>query len=528
MVVRVHWPYLALPSEQSVDEGYVLAVGQRMLHGRMLPFVDGVAHSGPLFLVSGALIAMFDQFSWLPVRIAGLLGFATTAALAFACGRQAGRPMAGAIAAAAVPFYATLRMLPFDGIAYNAELPAMVFALASLFAALRALGDEQRPPALGWLVAAGLFTSCGALSKQVAALLVLPVAAYVLVALLSRDELGRRRRLQLLLAYSGAALLPLLLLLARYGAAGALHELYYYVVAYNSGPYMSIFGEVSLLTVYKEWVAYRPLELALCLVAVSGGFAQLFAARAAERSWLRALRRSSFDLTVTLMAIGGLMAAKASRRDFDHYYLMVVPGFGLLLGTLLERALDSWGATRAASYSVAYRALLLAPLVLIGELTWNNRARNLTAWSTQHMRITDLATAHAEPPVCQFIREHSAPADYLFVWGFRPQLYVSCARLPATRFVFTTFVAGHVPLANDPVEVEDTLTVPGSRELLMAELQQTKPPVIVDSARTLAMRSLRRYPELWRYVDQHYLSAGVVGDDEVFLRRPEGEARVRL
>jgi hypothetical protein len=524
LILRVHWPYLQQPSEQSVDEGYLIAIGQRMLHGRMLPFVDGTAHSGPLFLLSGALIAAFDEFGWLPVRVAAVLCFAALSALTFACGRVAGRPLAGAIAAASIPFYATLRMQPYDGIAYNAELPGMVFALSSLYAALRALKDTERPPALGWLVAAGLLTSCGALSKQVSTLLVLPVAAYVLLTLRARDGLSRRARVRLSLVYLSAALLPALLLLGYLGAAGALPDAYYYLVEYNRGPYMFPFREVPLRRVYADWVGARPFELALCVMGVSWGVAQLVAARASEQSWLRALYRSRFDLTVALMALGGLVAARASRRDFDHYYLQVIPGFALLIGSLIERATESTVAPRSTRLTVLYRVLLLAPLCLIGEVAWANKEPRLTAWSSQHMHLTDLTTAAQEPPVCQFIRAHSAPSDYLFVWGFRAQLYVSCARLPASRFVFTTFVAGHVPLSNDPVEVEDTLAVPGSRELLIAELEATKPPVIVDSARTLAMRSLRRYQTLFQYVDQHYRFAGVVGDDEVWLRKEQAQA----
>ena len=78
MVLRVHAPYIAQPSEQSLDEGYLLAIGQLMRHGRMLPFVDGVAHTGPMFLLTGALISALGEFSWLPIRVAAAIGFAAT------------------------------------------------------------------------------------------------------------------------------------------------------------------------------------------------------------------------------------------------------------------------------------------------------------------------------------------------------------------------------------------------------------------------------------------------------------------
>ena len=57
LVLRGHLPYILHPFENNVDEGYAMAIGQRMLHGHMLPFVDGVAHSGPMFMFSSAFIA---------------------------------------------------------------------------------------------------------------------------------------------------------------------------------------------------------------------------------------------------------------------------------------------------------------------------------------------------------------------------------------------------------------------------------------------------------------------------------------
>src|SRR5262245_55972312 len=102
-ILRANWPFLMLPSEHNIDEGYLMAVGQRMLHGRMLPYVDGVAHGGPLFLASGALIAAFGEFSWLPIRVASLLAFSANVVLIFASARAAGFRLAGAVAGLAVP-----------------------------------------------------------------------------------------------------------------------------------------------------------------------------------------------------------------------------------------------------------------------------------------------------------------------------------------------------------------------------------------------------------------------------------------
>jgi Dolichyl-phosphate-mannose-protein mannosyltransferase len=517
LVVRGHWPYLMVPVEHTVDEGYAVAIGQRLLHGRMLPYVEGAAHTGPIFLYSGALIAAFGEFSWLPTRIAAALCFSLLSVFAFASARRAGRPFAGAFAAAGTPFYATLRMGTIDGIGYNAELPAVLFTLAALYAGVRAAADEQRPVSRGWLIAAGVLAGLAGLSKQTGAATVLPVMAYVLVNVLVREDQPLRERTRSAMAFLGGATVVVLLVFGRIAIGGGLADAYYYLVTYNQFPYMDGFRAQSLSDHYKAWLQSRPFELAMTLTALMWGVAQLYGAKLHERSWARALRSSSFEWMAATMALGGLIAARASRREHEHYYIMLLPGFSLLLGILAERALTSVGRPRA---SALYQALMLAPLVLVGEVTLSFRNEHLTAWWSERGHLVDLATASVEPPVCQYIRDHSKPTDYLFVWGFRPSLYVSCARLPASRFVYTTFVSGMVPgFEGNSRETDESYATPGSRELLARELEETKPPIIVHSARTTGGRSMRNAGTFGAYIDAHYRFDTVVGSEEVYLRK---------
>jgi hypothetical protein len=517
LVVRSHWPYLLEPTEHTLDEGYLVAIGQRMLRGRMLPYVDGAAHTGPVFLYTGALIAAFGEFSWLPTRVAAALGFTLLSVLAFLAARRAGRPFAGAIAAAGTPFYVTLRMSVIDAIGYNAELPAVVFTVAGLYAGVRAVADEQRPISRGWSIASGVFVALAALSKQIGVLIVLPVVAYVLINVVAREDRPWRERLRLTVPFLGGGAVVVGVVFCQLAICGALADAYYYMVTYNRFPYMYAFRDQPLRDAYKTWMQFRPLELALTLGAVGWGLAQPIAARASKRSWLRALRSSSFDWMAAAMALGGVIAARASRREFDHYYVMVVPGFSLLLGVFAERAAASVARARL---NALYQAALFAPLLLVGELALSFRNDHLAAFSAQHMYITDLATARREPPLCQYIRAHSKPTDTLYVWGFRAQLHVSCARAPASRFVYATFVAGYVPGGEaNTKQQDDWFAVPGSRELLVRELEESKPPVIVQSARTVGGRIMRNAGPVWDYVDAHYRLDTIIEGDEVYLRK---------
>lgn len=507
-VLRAHWGYIVHPSQHNVDEGYLLAVGQRMLHGRMLPYVDGVAHGGPLFLFSGALIASFNEFSYLPVRVAAALCFTLSNLLAFLCARAAGFGLAGAIASVAVPVFCVMRLGIWDGIAYNAEILVNLWLLASLLCTAHGVSAPQKKASY-LLAAAGVFAAFGALSKQIGAPLAVPIALYACVAVWWRDDLDRQTRIRLLAGFAAGALTPVFAVVGYMAAGGGLRDFYYYLVTYNSDIYMYFAARKSKAEAFAWWSESRTTEVMLQMAAVTWGAAQLVAARISEGAWVRGYVKRAFVITVALLAPLSIFGARASMRDFDHYYIMAVPWFGLLVGLAVEMASPS-PLTTSGKLITLYRAVLLLPLVLVLEAGW---AKRRTQWAAGFPGITQ------RPNVCKVVDEHSKPTDTLFAWGFRGDLYVHCARRPASRYVFTTFVAGFVPWEwQASKEEENMLAVPGSRSLLLKELEQNKPPVLIDSARTLDGRSMRRYEQLVAYLDKHYKFAMNVDGEDVYFR----------
>ena len=517
LVLRGHLPYIRHPFENNVDEGYAMAIGQRMLHGHMLPFVDGVAHSGPMFLFSSAFIAAFGEFSWVPIRVAAATSFAGITALTFLCGRAAGFSLAGAIASVGIPLMSLLRFTPIDGISYNAECPVNLFALASLTCAMHALRTERA--SLRWVAWAGVFAACTGLSKQIGGLQATAIAVGVLASTFGHPTLSRTQRWRTLASFVGGALVPTVLVLGWFAVHGALGDFYYYLVTYNHEIYMYHLRTVSRGADYMQWFEARPLEVGLLVASVSWGLAQPVFARASGPSFREALGRKSFPLTVSLLALAGIVGSRASLRDFDHYYMIAIPWFGLLAGLIAESSIRSFPqGSRLQQFGS--RAVLLLPIVCFCEVLWSMRSQHLVGWSSQLRNQVTLDVQAQEPAPCKLIQKHTKPEQPIFVWGFRADLYVSCKRRPASRYVFTSFVAGYVPWYHySSKEQEDSLAVPGSRKILLTELEANKPPIIVDSGRSLGDRSMVRYDELAAYLLTHYQLLEVIDGEPIYLRR---------
>ncbi|HEY6877464.1 MAG TPA: hypothetical protein VI299_05565 [Polyangiales bacterium] len=518
-VARGHLPYVQYPYEENMDEGYLMAVGVRMVRGHLVPYVDGVAHSGPLYLYLGALLASFDQFGYLALRWASLICFCTVALFTYGCGRAAGKPLAGAVATTAVPLYSLFWLSAWDGIALNAETPVNVFSLAAFYAVICAVGSPAKAPSIRWTAAAGALLVVSALFKQVGALLGLPIVVYFAAWLWHRSELDTKAKGRFALTFLVAGAIPVMLVLLWSALQGGLRDLYYYVVVYNRDIYMAPLKDQSRLKAYYEWIGNRPLEMTVFTAAVMHAASQWIAARRTTGSWYEAYLKNSFAITVSALCVAALIGARASMREFAHYFLLMAPWVGLMAGSLIDTQPRD-GAARSSWLTAASDAAVALPLIAVIEMCASIRAERLRPWIDGHNVFAD---GQYKPPMCAVIDAHTKRGDPIFVWGFRAEYYIGCARLPASRYVFTTFVAGIVPWNfHTTKEAEDKLAVPGSRGILLSELEQIKPRLLIDTGETwLGGHSINRYDELRDYVARHYHPAENVQGEQVYVRNDE-------
>ncbi len=165
-------------------------------------------------------------------------------------------------------------------------------------------------------------------------------------------------------------------------------------------------------------------------------------------------------------AVISFAAVTLGWRFFPRYYFQVLP-LAVLAGA---RGLTVLSRRRA----VAIAALLLIPFLRFGP-RYAILARDLFA-GRPHQWV-DVAMDQDSRKAAQLARAFARPGDSLFVWGFRPELYVY-TRLPAaTRYLDSQPLTG-VPAdrhltQSKPVEMEST-------RLHRAELAATHPTLIMD------------------------------------------------
>jgi hypothetical protein len=218
-------------------------------------------------------------------------------------------------------------------------------------------------------------------------------------------------------------------------------------------------------------------------------WAGFHSALAIPAAWFWWKDRDSDRWRFALWAMISLAAVAAGWRFFPRYYFMLLPVAALAA---------SRGAVLLGRKRLVVLVLLLAPLARFGP-RYAVLAADLTAgrphqWSDIEMDADSRAAARILAPV-------AGPGDTLFVWGYRPDLYVY-TRLPAaTRFLESQMLSG--VLADR--HLFDTTPIPAPWTAAhRAELARTRPAFVVDGLKLYNPRlALDAYDDLRPWLAQY-------------------------
>lgn len=497
-----------------------MAYAVRLLDGHMLPFVDAVDHRAPLpFWLTAAAALVTGRFSWGAVRLCGMLSATIAVTSLFGLGRVSQRRLAGALAA--IGFVAGLILLgPNDGLAFNGELLLDSLAMPALWCLAVAFreGSERRAT---WLVPiAGVLAGLSILAKQVGVVVAPTLAVWVVITSMSRPAFYGLR-IRLICSFGLGVALPVLLVVAVYALAGQTEALCYWSVVRPLTIYMAPYTPAARSAAHVAWfqahrqalVVLAALVLwALGLPLVVWRKARPMSSRGAAALGLpAALDRCALPLVVATGSVASTWMAHALLREFGHYYVQPLPWVALLAGLFCESIVSGMARgprTKVALYALAVVVPLIALTSQLMQRAPRYDRRERERWA-----------------VCGYIQAHSAATDPLFIWGYRPDLYIACQRRPASRFVHTPMVAGFVEGFDAPPEKEAGWVAPHAQETLISDLEQSHPPIIVDLGITMHGRKLDRYPQVFNYVNRDYCRAATDGQADYYLRRDLGACR---
>jgi hypothetical protein len=424
------------------------------------------------------------------LRVAGFVSAALVVVASWAAARAVGAPRGAGIAALLVTMSLTALWHPFDGLAWNAELIALPFALFAVVAVAR----SARTPGRGsyaWIAAAGGLSVAAALAKQ--NFIVHGAVAFAWAVL--ADLPGRRSTRAAAfvagsVAVAGAAVAP-------YAARGALGAFWYCFARYGREVYLAPIGARDVISVF---VHYFLAEGHILVLAVA---AWLLRARPGPDS-TRAAR-------IPLLANGAVAVVSCvfTGRDFGHYFLE----YDVFAWVALAVSLEGIRVGRALAAPAALLPVALAGLTLALQNAHRPEREGLQG------AFPPEAHDPRREPIGAWVRNHTGPDDEILVWGLRGDVYTSAQRWPASRFVYSLFPSGVVPWYEEPIEAQMARVVPHSHEQLLGDLEASRAPIIVDAGRSLLGRYMSDYGDLRAYLDAKYSVVAEIDGATIYRRR---------
>jgi hypothetical protein len=122
------------------------------------------------------------------------------------------------------------------------------------------------------------------------------------------------------------------------------------------------------------------------------------------------------------------------------------------------------------------------------------------AYPAQNAQVRELA---------DWLAQNSSPEERLFIWGHYSTIYFLAQRMPGTRYIYTSFHMGgfdseHLPPKFDAAAYQSPKDVAAT----LQDLESNKPALVVDTApaniHNWSKVPLQKFPELARYVEEHY------------------------
>jgi 4-amino-4-deoxy-L-arabinose transferase-like glycosyltransferase len=481
LTVAIRLPSLVHP-QPIINEAIYSVVANEIVDGSR-PYVDALERKPPLlFWTYAAIFEVAGKYNWKALHAAALVWTLGTMAGLYAFGRALFDRETGLIAALLYSIFQPWAR--GQNLAFNGELLMNLPIVWGWAIAFRPSSSRARPE----LVFSGALLCAGFLLKQPAAIAAVPLGIYLLL-----PDYRKSRALSGMQSVAQAALLTL----GFFGTLGAgafvlwqqgiLRDAFDGTFTDNSIPHVF----------YAKGISHTLTFTAACLPLVIGTIMacrdrSLWDKKEAERT-----------------ALTGLLAASAAGtaavgRFYVHYYIQLIPPLVMLAAPFYAQL---WLGKIQPPY------WLLRPPIICAWLA-------VTVIAFSYVHCLELAALRKPSEAGQYLSEHSAPNDRIFVWGQAAKIYLEARRRPASRYIEAASLTGHVFGGVLPGVDTRKWIVPGAWAKLEEDFAKHPPAYIVDIQTDLLQPNpTQKFPILAKLLAEQYRPVAKTAEGVVYQRR---------
>lgn len=481
LTIAIRLPSLVHPQPIDSESMYSVVANEIVDGGR--PYVDAVERKPPLlFWTYAAVFKVAGKFNWTALHFVALVWALCAMAGLYVIGNELFDRNTGLIAAlfyGIFQHWGTWNNLTFDG-EMLMNLP-IIWAWAIAF---RSTSSRLRLE----LFAAGALLAAAFLLKQPAAIAAVPLGFYLLLP---------AYRASRSLTRANSVIQATILTVGFFAVLGLVTTVLWRQEILRDALYWTIIDHTIPHVYWTKGILITLAFVGACLPLIIGAISagqdkrRIWAGRTAERTALLGLLGAS--------AIG----AAAGARFYPHYYVQLIPPLALLAAPYYARLWS--GAVKPPHW-------LLRPKVTYAWLALMVMAFTITDW-------IGLAARRLPYEAGQYLFEHSAADDRIFVWGQTSKIYLDAHRRPASRYIATFPLTGYIFGGRLPGVDTRNRILPGSWEKLQQDFAEHPPAYILDNySEPGALYPVEQFPILANLLTEHYRPVARTKEGVIYRR----------
>ena len=515
----------------NVDEAVSACIANVIVDGGV-PYLDAIDHRGPVTYYAYALIfQVFGKNNMQAIHIGLSMLLLCVAIVIYACGAFVANTRSGLFATLCWGILSFGAFREGDMLAAHTEYLVVFFTAMAAYCLLRSISDHN----ILLLVLCGACYGIAFFAKQPAALDL--VAAFAFLALLAFFRKNHAKLLPARLFFMTCGFLFVgVCVFTYFYTQDAFQDLFFYFWTYNTRYYVT---EAKFLShVRSTFASLKHLYTKFFFVSVlffSGSFYSIYDFFIVKPRY-RVFSMKDWHIFFVLLSCAAVLGASLSGRAFGHYYIQLLPALCIISGIAVEKLheLIQGFFTRAAVQKYESANLIVALVFIACCLS----SPFLPLIPRLYHSMPNKHINEQEENVVQYIKSTGTKDERMFVWGFYPEIYVLSERMPASRYTFTNVLTGLIPWTNIEEGIDTTYAiVPGTWDILMRELHQNKPSLIVDTSpvfhRSYGKYDPQLFPRLHDFLQKNYLLGyETLSEDrslgfKVYKRRTEEVTRRR-
>jgi hypothetical protein len=382
---------------------------------------------------------------------------------------------------------------PRDIMAFNSEIPQMVFVLLATYIFL--LGFKKYFYLNLFL--SGFFYIIAAIIRQNTLVHFGGLLFYLLF--FSDQSLYVKKRISgclIMLAGAGIGLLPII---HYYANLNGLNELWYHCII---SPFLYA-GELSFLGVLHKISAVIPRFLINILPVAA--LALSFLLTRQNKIEQEVIKYPGAKTFILVWFIFSAFSVCLGWRFFGHYFIQVFPALSILAGIecmILFNGKNSSGIRPFLEVLIIFYIILSlfkSNFPYLRERYLKNTKKTVHSLGNIDLYIS----------IGNYIKENTTKDDKIFVWGFGPEIYWYSGRLPAVKDLLCVFTTGFSAGTLNPFSKKSPRSemIKNAEIIMYNDLFKNRPKYIVDiSPVQFSFKSypIRNYPLINSFIKEGY------------------------